>query len=241
MSAIRAITVCLLVSFVWSCTPLVSPEQAQRDFLLQTGFHPMEGVPAEENWLTKNYRGYDILFRPQMGDVWGRYAARMAIGEIGRNSNRLGQFLSGSYEHVGTVVGSPLDRLLSRVIGQPLTFYIVVKHNKPNAPRLDVLSDFSTVSPDDPLPKYRYVGFNAGNIYTSNPQFAEKILSHPELVEKLSNLRSQYIRVDELGTSFIFAGSERDWSAEIRERDGYAPLINEIVDVLTEISDLIPQ
>jgi hypothetical protein len=225
-----------------SCIAVPTPEQQLADLRARTGFEAAADIPADEGmWLRKTHKGYPVLFRPQMGNVWGRYAARLAMGEIGRELGRVGQFLTGSYRSgVGGVAGSPLDRALSSVIGQPLTFYFVLKHGKPNAPRLDVVSDFSTVKPFDPEPIQGKIGFNAGSLYSSDSAFAQSILGDSALVEQLSNLRSQYIRVDEQAVTFIFAGSERDWSAEITERGGYPEYINDIVDILAKIADRIP-
>jgi hypothetical protein len=227
-----------------SCLPIPTPEQQLADLSATTGFHkyvpPADSPSVEGNWLVKNEGGYEILFRPQMGDVWGRYAARMAIGEIGRELGHIGRFLSGSTRSgVGTMVGSPLDRVLSAAIGQPLTFYLVLKHNKPSAPRVDILSSFSTVRPDDLQPQRESIGFSAGSLYTSDSEIASRIMADKALVEKLSNFRSQYIRVDEFAVSFIFAGSERDWSAEITERGGYPQLLNDITAALSGIANKI--
>ena len=190
-----------LVLALASCLPVPTPEQQLADLTATTGFRnyapPADAPAVEGTWLTKTERGYEILFRPQMGDVWGRFAARIAIGEIGRELGHIGRFLSGSTRSgVGSVVGSPLDRVLSAAIGQPLTFYLVLKHNKPSAPRIDILSDFSTVKPDDLQPKKDFFGFNAGSLYTSNSDVASKIMNDRALDEKISNFRSQYIRVD---------------------------------------------
>lgn len=223
-----------------SCLTVPTPEQQLADLKSKTGFDLVLVPDSNDLWLTKIERGYPVLFRPQMGNVWGRYAARMAMGEIGRELGRVGQFLTGSYRSgVGSTAGSPLDRVLSDVIGQPLTFYFVLKHGKSSATRLDIVSMFSTVKPYDPQTFRGTIGFNAGNLYSFDPGFGQRILSDKALVDQISNLRSEYIRVDENAVTFIFAGSEGDWSAEIRERGGYAEYVNDIVDILAKIADKI--
>jgi len=237
----RLTFIALILLLLQSCIHVPTAEEQILDLQTKTGFSPQPSADNSDGmWLQKNHRGYAVLFRPQMGNVWGRYAARMAMGEIGRELGRVGQFLTGSYRSgVGGVAGSPLDRALSAVIGQPLTFYFVLKHDKAAAHRLDVVSDFSTVKPVDPEPHFARVGFNAGSIYTGDSAFGARVTADKALMERLSNLRSQYIRVDDKAVSFIFAGSERDWAAEINERDGYPALINDIVEILGSIADKI--
>lgn len=229
-----------ILSGIVGCVPLPSAEEAHNQLLHETGFQMLPMAPGEPAFLEKNHRGYRVLFRPQMGNVWGRWAGRVAMGEVGRELGRVGQFLTGSYPSgIGGVTGSPLDRVLSRIIGQPLTFYFVLAHGKKNAPRLDIVSDFSTVTPDDPQPRQARVSFTAGSIYSSDRAFVERLLNHPRVLQRVAGYRSQYIRVDDDAVSFIFAGSETDWSAEIREEGGYGALINSVVDSLADIADEI--
>ncbi len=210
------------------------PEKALQDFSSKTGLHPLPGEPG---MMEGNFRGFPVLFRAQMGDVWGRYAARMAVGEVGRELGRVGQFLSGSYPSgVGSVVGSPLDRLLSQVIGQPLTFYLILKLENTETPRLDIVSGFSKIAPQDSLPKRGHIGFKAGEIYSNDQRYAELILADASLVKRIAELRTQYIRIDEHTASFIFSGSEADWSAMLREQGGYPELILYIMEILADLS-----
>ena len=225
-----------IIIFISACSVQESIKNANENFLTSTG---LEADSQGEGFATKIHNGYPVLFRAQMGDVWNRYAARLVIGETGRELGRIGQFLSGSHEYVGTVVGSPLDRILSKVIGQPLTFYIVLKHQKNNVSRLDIISDFSTVQPEDSLPKFARIGFSAGSLYTSDTALGGRVMSDKSLVENISELRSQYIRLDDKAVTFVFAGSETDWSAEIREHDGYDKLILSIMNILSGIADKI--
>jgi hypothetical protein len=49
------------------------------------------------------------------GDVWGRYAARLTMGQIGRQVGGVMTILTSSYEYGGNVAGSPLDRILADI------------------------------------------------------------------------------------------------------------------------------
>src|SRR5258706_261746 len=105
------------------CTPGGGYEAAIADFERETGLHPAPTENDSGALMEGVVQSYPVLFHPAAGNVWGRYAARVAMGEVGPLLGRVGRFLTGSYEHVGSVTGSPLDRVLSRVIGQPLAFF----------------------------------------------------------------------------------------------------------------------
>lgn len=220
------------------CAPLQSYDQVMQDFETQTGLREQRFEDGSGVYLGKVHRGYPMMVQSQMGDVWGRWGARVAMGEAGRSIGGIASFLTGSYEHVGTVVGSPLDRLLSSVIGQPLTIVVIARHDK-HPSRLDILSSFSTVRPEDPQPSFRHLGFKVGSIYTADKAFGSRLLANQELIERLVDFRSQYIRVDEFAVTFTFSGSEGDYSAMMRENGGYAGLYNRIMDTLADIADAI--
>jgi hypothetical protein len=223
---------------VQACVHVPTPEEQLRSFETRTGLHKIQLEDAQGFYLGKEHRGYQVLFRPEMGEVWGRYLARVAIGEVGRETGPLGRFITGSYEHVGTVVGSPADRLLSEIIGQPFSILVVLKHSKPNAPRLDVLSDFSTINPPDPVTRRDYVSFQTGSIYSDDIELAGRIAAKKDLIDLLKNFRSQYIRLDRDAVTFLFAGSENEYSGMIRNFDGSAEtLVNGIMDALADIAD----
>src|SRR3989442_4416566 len=122
------------------------------EFEQKTGLKPVEIPETQGFYMGKTHRGYNVVFTAKAGNVWGRYAARLTMGEIGREVGGFAAYLTGQRGRIGeSVVGSPLDRLLSQYLGQPLTLAMVLTHKKPGAPRVDVLSDYSKVWPEDKL------------------------------------------------------------------------------------------
>lgn len=216
-------------------------EQQLRDFETNTGLVLTEIPETEGTYLAKTHRGYQVLFTTQMGDVWGRYFARIAMGEIGREVGRVLAFLTRSYGYGSGPAGSILDRLLARAIGQPLGIMVYLSHAKPGAPRLDVVSGSSTVKPEEELPKWERIGFGPGTLYSPNAQFARAVLDDKELTDRLKKLRGQYIAVDGELVAFIWSGQETDFSAMIREHDDYYDMINSIIESLADIADHIPE
>ncbi|MCO6432653.1 MAG: hypothetical protein J5J00_17505 [Deltaproteobacteria bacterium] len=203
----------------------------------KTGLKVIRFEGVDRPYLGKTHRGYETLFRIQAGNVWGRWAARVAMGEAGRELGGIWSFLTGSYEHVSSVTGSPLDRLLSEIIGQPISMLVVLDHNKPDMPRLDVYNMFSTIKPYDPQPEIKYIGLHAGTMYSSDRAFAATFLADKEFVERLSNFRSMYIRADKDAVSFLFAASENEYSGMINNFGGYHNFINAILETLADIAD----
>jgi len=55
----------------------------------------------------------------------------------------------------------------------------------------------------------------------------------------LENFRSGYVRVDEYAVSFLFAGSENEYSGMIRNFGSYENMLNGILDGLAGIADEI--
>src|SRR2546428_10564876 len=115
-------------------------EQIQK----KTGLAPIQIPNTEGAYLGKTHRGYEVIYTAKAGNVWGRYAARLTMGEIGHEVGGMLGFLTGQREALGgQVVGSPLDRALSKIIGQPLSVTFILKHKKADAPRLDIVSKYS--------------------------------------------------------------------------------------------------
>src|SRR5688572_21117094 len=128
---------------------MMKPEMLAQ-FEQKTGLKPVEIPETQGAYMGKTHRGYNVVFTAKAGNVWGRYAARLTMSEIGREVGGFAAHITGQRGRIGeSVVGSPLDRLLSQYLGQPITLAIVLAHNKPNAPRLDVLSDRATIGPVD--------------------------------------------------------------------------------------------
>ena len=215
-------------------------EQIQ-EFQEKTGLTLVEVPDTEGTYLGKSHRGYEVLFTTQMGDVWGRYFARLAMGEIGREVGGLLAFLTRSYEYGPGPAGSILDRLLARAIGQPLGIMMYLSHGKQDVPRLDIVSGSSTVKPDEKLPRYERIGWGPGSLYSESPSFAQAILADEQLKERLKKMRGQYIAVDGELVSFVWSGQEQDFSAMIRDHNDYYVMIDSIIDALADIADHIPE
>src|SRR6266550_1880789 len=155
---IRHVVVPCLLLCIISLAPAVtgSAQSLKPEMLAQfeqkTGLKPVEIPDTQGAYMGKTHRGYNVVFTAKAGNVWGRYAARLTMGEIGREVGGFAAYLTGQRGNIGeSVVGSPLDRLLSYYLGQPVTIAVALSHDKPNAPRLDVVSDHSKVGPEDKL------------------------------------------------------------------------------------------
>jgi len=207
----------------------------------QTGLKIVQIPGTTNQYLGKTHRGYEVLYSAQAGNVWGRYAARLTMGEIGREVGGIMSFLTGSYQSgVGGVAGSPLDRLLSKLIGQPLSVMVILKHKKPDAPRLDVLSSYAVIEPEEKLPQRAKIGFKAGSFYSADEVFAKRLSDNAALMKRMANMRGEYIRVDKDAVTFFWAGSETDYSSMIGDHGGYYKMLNAIMDDLADIADAIP-
>ena len=160
----------------------LKPEMLKQ-FEQKTGLKPIEIPGTQGFYMGKTHRGYDVVFTAKAGNVWGRYAARLTMAEIGHEVGGFGAYLTGQRGNIGeSVVGSPLDRLLSEFLGQPITIAVVLTHKKPGAPRLDVVSDRSKVPPDDKLPRRDKVGGNAGYVYADDAEFARRVAGNAALM-----------------------------------------------------------
>ena len=216
-------------------------EKILAGFENKTGLKPVQIPDTEGAYLGKTHRGYAVLYTAKAGDVWGRYAARLTMGEIGREVGGLLGFLTGHYRSgIGGVTGSPLDRMLSKLIGQPLSVTIILRHGKPDAPRLDILSGYSKIEPEETMPQRERVSFKAGHVYAADAAFAERIAGNETLMKRMKDLRGQYVRVDNDAVSFLWAGTETDYSGMIMDHGGYYKMINSILDDLADIADAIP-
>ena len=211
-------------------------EQIQKE----TGLAPITIPNTEGAYLGKTHRGYEVIFTAKAGNVWGRYAARLTMGEVGREVGGVLGFLTGQREAMsGQVVGSPLDRALSKIIGQPLAVTIILEHGKPGAPRLDVVSKFSVLFDEVDLPEQAKIGFKAGAIYSADAAFAARVAGNKTLMGRLKKLRGQYIRLDPEAVAFLWSGSETDYSGMIMDHGGYSKMLNAIMDDLADIADAV--
>jgi hypothetical protein len=206
----------------------------------KTGLKPVEIPGTQGAYMGKMHRGYNVVFTAKAGNVWGRYAARLTMGEIGREAGGFAAYVTGQRGRIGeSVVGSPLDRLLSQYLGQPVTLAIVLTHDKPNAPRLDVLSEHAQVAPEDTLQRRDKIGSNAGYLYADDADFGRRVQGNAALMKRLKNVRDEHIRSDQDAVSFFFAGTELDYSALIRDHGDYFKMLNDLMDDLADIADAI--
>jgi hypothetical protein len=234
---------CVLLSLVaFAPTGLaqaLKPEMAAQ-FDQKTGLKPVEIPGTQGYYMGKTHRGYPVVFTAKAGSVWGRYAARLTVAEIGREARGFAAHVTGQRGRTGeSVVGSPLDRLMSRYLGEPITIAIVLTHNKPNAPRLDVLSDRAKVGPEDALTRGVKIGGNAGYLYTNDAALGASIAGNEALMKRLKKLRYQYVRLDRDTVSFFFAGTELDYSGLIRDHGDYFKMLNDLMDDLADIADAV--
>jgi len=218
----------------------LKPEMLKQ-FEQKTGLKPIEIPGTQGFYMGKTHRGYDVVFTAKAGNVWGRYAARLTMAEIGHEVGGFGAYLTGQRGNIGeSVVGSPLDRLLSEFLGQPITIAVVLTHKKPGAPRLDVVSDRSKVPPDDKLPRRDKVGGNAGYVYADDAEFARRVAGNAALMKRLKDVRNEYIRLDQATASFFFAGTETEYSGMIRDHGDYFKMLNDLMDDLADLADAVP-
>lgn len=216
-------------------------KEAMAKFLIETGLKEEEISGVDGPYYGKTYRGYKVLMKGKAGNVWGRYAARIAMGELSREAGGVIAHLGGGTEYGGGAAGSIFDRLLARIIGQPLNITLILKHGKTNVPALDIVTTSARAKPEVKRPKAGKVGFGSGGIYTEDQAFAQSILSNPVLMKRLKKLRTHYIRVDDLAVSFLWAGQETDYSDMIRDHEDYYSMIISIIDSLADIADAIPE
>ena len=242
----HAVVPCLLVCVISFAPEVTGSAQSLKPEMLaqfeqKTGLKPVEIPDTQGAYMGKTHRGYNVLFTAKAGNVWGRYAARLAMGEIGREVGGFAAYLTGQRGHIGeSVVGSPLDRLLSQYLGQPLTLAMVLTHKKAGAPRVDVLSDHSKVGPEDTLQRRNKIGGNAGYVYSDDADFANRVQGNAALMKRLKDVRNEYIRLDQEAVSFFFAGTEVEYGGMIRDHGDYFKMLNDLMDDLADLADAIP-
>jgi hypothetical protein len=208
-------------------------------FAKETGLTPIEVPGTGGEYLGKTHRGYKVLFTAKAGDVWGRYAARLAMGEIGREAGGMLAYLTGSQEWGRGVAGSPLDRLLAQAIGQPLSVTMVLDHGRA-ASRLDLYPGHAILKPADELPELKKLGAGPGSLRSEDAALAGRIAGNAALVSRLKKLRGTYLRVDDRTVGIYWSGQETDYSAMIRDHGGYWKMINAWLDDLADVADALP-
>lgn len=245
MTITRAIVHLTLVSAValapgrTGSAQTLKPEM-QAEFERKTGLKPIDIPGTQGFYMGKTHRGYNVVFTAKAGNVWGRYVARLTAAEIGREVGGFAAHVTGQRGRIGeSVVGSPLDRLLSEYLGQPITIAIVLTHNKPHAPRLDVLSERARMKPEDTLERRDKLGA-AGYLYTNDAALSQRVAANEALVKRLKNMRYQQVRLDRDTAAFFFSGTELEYSALIRAHGDYFKMLNDLMDNLADLADAIP-
>ena len=213
-------------------------ERAMQQVTDKTGLKTVVVPDTEGAYMGKTHRGYEVLFTAKMGNVWGRYAARLTMAEIGREAGGLRGFATGQRKS-GEVVGGALDRMLSEQIGQPVSITMILRHGKANSPRLDVISGYAKVLPPGRMQERDKIGHNAGSIYSDDAAFAARLAQNAALMKRMKNLRSEYIRVDADAVTLFWSGSERDYGGMINDHGDYYRMINDMMDDLADIADAI--
>ena len=236
----RALAACGLLLASLAAHPQSATERVMAQIAEKTGLKPITIPETQGAYMGKTHRGYEVVYTAKAGDVWGRYAARLTMAEIGREAGGLAAFLTGQGRHISEVTGSPMDRLLSQQIGQPLSVTMILKHRKPKAPRLDIVSEYAKVMPAERMPTRAKIGHNAGSLLANDEEFARRLAANEALMKRLKNLRSQYIRLDADAVTLFWAGSERDYSGMIRDHGDYFRMLNDLMDDLADIADAIP-
>jgi hypothetical protein len=209
------------------------------EFAKQTGLAPIEVPGTGGEYLGKTHRGYRVLFTAKAGDVWGRYAARLGMGEIGREVGGMLAYLTGSEEWGRGAAGSPLDRLLAQIIGQPLSVAMTLEHGRTGR-RLDLYPGNANLKPETELPEVTKLGGGAGSLRSEDAALAGRIAGMAELVGRLKKLRGAYLRVDDRTVGLYWSGQETDYSSMIRDHGGYWKMINAWLDDLADVADALP-
>lgn len=241
----RVVVPCTLLLIIALATARTSSAQTLKPEMLaefdqKTGLKPVEIPETQGFYMGKTHRGYELFFTAKAGNVWGRYAARLTAAEIGREAGGFAARITGQRGSItDTVVGSPIDRLFSQLFGHPISLAMVLIHDKPSAPRLDVMSDRVKVRPQDRLLRRDKVGGNAGYIYSDDADFATRIAGDTELMKRLKNVRDEYITLDQDAVTFLFAGTELDYSSLIRNHGDYYKMLNDLMDDLADIADAV--
>jgi hypothetical protein len=89
--------------------------------------------------------------------------------------------------------------------------------------------------------KIEYIGIGAGTLLACDEQFGRRLLADPRILDILRNFRNSYIRTDNQAVSFLFAGTENDYSGMIRDFGSYDAFLVGIMDSLSYIADAMPE
>lgn len=136
----RKVLVWTLLAVAAVSSPAASVAQEMKsemlaEFKQKTGLEPVDIPETQGYYMGKTHRGYDVYFTAKSGNVWGRYAARLTAAELGKEAGGFWARVTGQRGSItDSIVGSPVDGLLSKYLGQPITIAVFLVHNKPGAP-----------------------------------------------------------------------------------------------------------
>lgn len=204
------------------------------ELLARTGLVQLE--EGEVPVFGKTHRGYPLRMQAAAGDVWGRYFARLALAEA---SQALPEAVRRIYFDVpgpGDLAGSRADKVLSEVMGYPLTVTVVIDHDLPVEP-LFVYTGRSVFRPELSPPEQAALPGTALRLYCDNPELATRVLEQQPLRERLGKLRNPVLAVTEGQTVFAWAGDEVEYSAMIRDHDSYPAMLIGIFDTLVDLTE----
>lgn len=183
--------------------------------------------------LGKSHRGHPVVVRFRMGDVWGRYVARLAASELTRNLNGFWQQFARAPGN--TSVGSPLDRLLSNAIGYPIEIVAALELGKEQAQQLALIAERAPFGAaglrELDSPRLGHL------VFYGDAALADRIAGDATLSKRLKGMRSCSVRVEGNSVVFAFAGDEKQYGAMIRESGGYYGMLNGILDSLADIAE----
>src|SRR6185503_9608800 len=100
MRITRLVISCLLLAVMSFVSTVTGFAQAMKPEMLaefdrKTGLKPVEIPETRGFYMGKTHRGYDVVFTAKAGNVWGRYAARLTLGEIGKEVGGFAAYLTG--------------------------------------------------------------------------------------------------------------------------------------------------
>jgi hypothetical protein len=235
-AAVTALMLCLTCG-----TACAGLDERQRQLVAEitekTGYELVEPEGAEEAYMAREIRGYRIIMMGAAEDVWKRWAIRLAAGEVGRELGGIWAYLTGSTDYGPGITGSVFDDVLSGMIGQPITFTMLLYHDHDEMPRLDVLSRQFSHQPADLPERHTRIAFGTGHVHTDDAELAASLAEDMAWRQRLRKLRSQYLRIDDETASLYFAGNENEYAGLINRHGNYYQMVNDLTELLADLAD----
>src|SRR6185503_6087590 len=82
----RRVAMCVLLGAAATSSAQSVQDRVMAQFAEKTGLVPITIPDTEGAYLGKTHRGYSVVYTAKAGDVWGRYVARLTLGELGRET-----------------------------------------------------------------------------------------------------------------------------------------------------------